>query len=75
MSTQAALLRRVCSTLECGLLLIDSLVQALEGTNIPVASVATGFPAGQTPLSTRLEEIRLAVSAYVCPPAFLCPYK
>ncbi|KAL0612378.1 LOW QUALITY PROTEIN: Deoxyribose-phosphate aldolase [Plecturocebus cupreus] len=31
------------------------------GCNIPVASVATGFPAGQTHLKTRLEEIRLAV--------------
>lgn len=31
------------------------------GADVPVASVASGFPAGQTPLSTRLEEIRLAV--------------
>ncbi|GAA6103235.1 deoxyribose-phosphate aldolase isoform X2 [Tachysurus ichikawai] len=30
-------------------------------SNIPVASVATGFPAGQTPLKTRLEEVRMAV--------------
>ncbi len=37
-------------------------VQALEGTNIPVASVATGFPAGQTPLNARLEEIHAAVA-------------
>ena len=29
--------------------------------DIPIASVATGFPTGQTPLSTRLEEIRFAV--------------
>ncbi|XP_062050873.1 deoxyribose-phosphate aldolase isoform X2 [Lepus europaeus] len=38
-------------------------VRALQaaGCNIPVASVATGFPAGQTHLKTRLEEIRLAV--------------
>ncbi|XP_074259345.1 deoxyribose-phosphate aldolase isoform X4 [Saimiri boliviensis] len=38
-------------------------VQALKaaGCSIPVASVATGFPAGQTHLKTRLEEIRLAV--------------
>uniref|UniRef100_A0A8C5UYS3 deoxyribose-phosphate aldolase n=1 Tax=Microcebus murinus TaxID=30608 RepID=A0A8C5UYS3_MICMU len=38
-------------------------VKALKavGCNIPVASVATGFPAGQTHLKTRLEEIRLAV--------------
>jgi deoxyribose-phosphate aldolase len=35
--------------------------QALEGSGIPVASVATGFPAGLTPLKQRLEEIRYAV--------------
>ncbi|XP_072097049.1 deoxyribose-phosphate aldolase isoform X1 [Mobula birostris] len=29
--------------------------------NIPVASVATGFPAGQTPLSIRLQEITMAI--------------
>ncbi len=34
---------------------------ALKGTGIPIASVATGFPAGQTPLSTRLAEIEFAV--------------
>ncbi len=36
-------------------------VRALEGSGIPVASVATGFPAGLTPLKLRLEEIRYAV--------------
>ncbi|XP_008854252.1 deoxyribose-phosphate aldolase isoform X2 [Nannospalax galili] len=38
-------------------------VKALKaaGCSIPVAAVATGFPAGQTHLKTRLEEIRLAV--------------
>ncbi|XP_073477456.1 deoxyribose-phosphate aldolase isoform X2 [Aquarana catesbeiana] len=38
-------------------------VKALKdaGCDIPVASVATGFPAGQTPLKTRLEEVRTAV--------------
>jgi deoxyribose-phosphate aldolase len=40
---------------------VPDAVKALEGTGIPVASVATGFPAGQTPLATRLEEIRYAV--------------
>jgi deoxyribose-phosphate aldolase len=35
--------------------------KALRGTNVPVASVATGFPAGQTPLAQRLAEIRYAV--------------
>jgi len=37
-------------------------VRALEGTDIPVASVATGFPSGLMPLKLRLEEIRYAVS-------------
>ncbi|MDH2326930.1 deoxyribose-phosphate aldolase [Cereibacter sp. SYSU M97828] len=36
-------------------------VHALEGSGIPVASVATGFPAGLMPLRLRLEEIRYAV--------------
>lgn len=36
-------------------------VKLLEGTNIPVASVAAGFPAGQTPMKQRLEEIEYAV--------------
>uniref|UniRef100_A0A8D0GW47 deoxyribose-phosphate aldolase n=1 Tax=Sphenodon punctatus TaxID=8508 RepID=A0A8D0GW47_SPHPU len=38
-------------------------VKALKdaGCNIPVASVATGFPAGQTSLITRLGEIKIAV--------------
>ncbi|KAM4747519.1 deoxyribose-phosphate aldolase-like [Rhinophrynus dorsalis] len=38
-------------------------VKALRdvGCNIPVASVATGFPAGQTALKTRLQEVRTAV--------------
>lgn len=35
--------------------------KALEGSGIPVASVATGFPAGLTPLPLRLAEIRYAV--------------
>ncbi|XP_068962243.1 deoxyribose-phosphate aldolase isoform X2 [Petaurus breviceps papuanus] len=38
-------------------------VKALKdaGCDIPVASVATGFPAGQTHLKTRLDEIRSAI--------------
>jgi deoxyribose-phosphate aldolase len=36
-------------------------VKALGGSGIPVASVATGFPAGLMPLPLRLEEIRYAV--------------
>lgn len=37
-------------------------VKFLEGTGIPVASVAAGFPAGQTPLELRLKEIEYAVA-------------
>ena len=38
-------------------------VEALRGTDIPVASVATGFPAGQTPLPQRVAEIEQAIEA------------
>jgi deoxyribose-phosphate aldolase len=38
-------------------------VEALQGTDIPVASVATGFPAGQTPLPQRVAEIEQAIEA------------
>ena len=38
-------------------------VEALKGSDIPVASVATGFPAGQTPLPQRIAEIEQAVEA------------
>ncbi|MBV9907350.1 MAG: deoxyribose-phosphate aldolase [Hyphomicrobiales bacterium] len=41
--------------------MVGPAVQALEGSGIPVASVATGFPAGLTPLKQRLEEIRYAI--------------
>lgn len=41
--------------------MVPHAVKALEGTGIPVASVATGFPAGLTPLPLRLAEIRYAV--------------
>src|SRR6218665_2440410 len=36
-------------------------VRALEGSGIPVASVAAGFPSGLTPLRERLAEIDYAV--------------
>lgn len=36
-------------------------VRWLEGTGIPVAAVSTGFPAGLSPFSTRLDEIRASV--------------
>lgn len=41
--------------------MVGHAVKALEGSGIPVASVATGFPAGLTPLPLRLGEIRYAV--------------
>src|SRR5918997_534497 len=41
--------------------MVATAVKALQGSGIPVASVATGFPAGLTPLPLRLEEIRWAV--------------
>uniref|UniRef100_A0A3B4ZTR5 deoxyribose-phosphate aldolase n=1 Tax=Stegastes partitus TaxID=144197 RepID=A0A3B4ZTR5_9TELE len=39
-------------------------VKSLKAANssLPVASVATGFPAGQTPLEARLQEVRMAVA-------------
>ncbi len=41
--------------------MVGHAAKALEGSGIPVASVATGFPAGLMPLPLRLEEIRYAV--------------
>ncbi len=37
--------------------------RALEGTGIPVAAVSTGFPAGLSPLATRIAEIEASVAA------------
>jgi len=41
--------------------MVPAAVAALKGSGIPVASVATGFPTGLTPLPQRLAEIRYAV--------------
>lgn len=41
--------------------MVPHAVRALRGSGIPVASVATGFPAGLTPLPIRLAEITYAV--------------
>jgi deoxyribose-phosphate aldolase len=41
--------------------MVSHAVKALRGSGIPVASVATGFPAGLTPLAIRLAEIKWAV--------------
>lgn len=43
--------------------LVATAVDALAGSGIPVAVVSTGFPAGQTPMETRLREIELSVAA------------
>jgi deoxyribose-phosphate aldolase len=42
---------------------VETAVQALEGSGIPVAAVSTGFPAGLSPFPQRLEEIRASVAA------------
>jgi deoxyribose-phosphate aldolase len=43
--------------------MVSHAVKALEGSGIPVASVATAFPSGLSPMRLRLEEIRYAVGA------------
>jgi deoxyribose-phosphate aldolase len=43
--------------------LIPFAVDALQGTNIPIAAVSTGFPAGQIPLPEKLKEIEMSVAA------------
>jgi deoxyribose-phosphate aldolase len=42
---------------------IETAVEALEGSGIPVAAVSTGFPAGLSPFTQRLGEIRASVAA------------
>jgi deoxyribose-phosphate aldolase len=43
--------------------MVAEAVRGLEGSDIPVAVVSTGFPAGQTPMQTKLREIELSVAA------------
>jgi len=43
--------------------MVEAAVDALQGTNISVAAVSTGFPAGLSPFDLRLEEIRRSVAA------------
>lgn len=43
--------------------LVREAVEALEGSGIPVASVAAGFPDGLTPLETRIAEVERAREA------------
>jgi len=43
--------------------MIDTAVNELKGSGIPVAAVSTGFPAGQIPLSLKLAQITESVNA------------
>jgi deoxyribose-phosphate aldolase len=43
--------------------LVPVAVQALRGSDIPVAAVSTGFPAGQNPFELKLQEIAASVQA------------
>lgn len=43
--------------------LVPVAVEALRGSTVQVASVATGFPAGRTDRATKLREVELAVAA------------
>jgi deoxyribose-phosphate aldolase len=42
---------------------VETAVEALAGSGIPVAAVSTGFPAGLTPFPLRLREIEASVAA------------
>src|SRR5919197_4521186 len=43
--------------------LVPTAVEALQGSDIPVAAVSTGFPAGLSPFEQRLAEIPASVAA------------
>ncbi len=43
--------------------MVPHAVEALQGTTIPVASVASGFPAGLMPMAQRIAEVRWSVDA------------
>ncbi|MDO8349102.1 MAG: deoxyribose-phosphate aldolase [Planctomycetota bacterium] len=43
--------------------LVPIAVEALRGSSVQVASVATGFPSGRTDRATKLREVELAVAA------------
>ena len=42
---------------------VETARRALEGSNVRVAAVSTGFPAGLSPLEDRVDEIRRSVAA------------
>jgi deoxyribose-phosphate aldolase len=41
---------------------VRTAVEALAGSSIPVAAVSTGFPAGLSPLATRIAEVKASVA-------------
>jgi len=43
--------------------MVETAVEALKGSGVPVAAVSTGFPAGLSPLHLRIAEIRESVKA------------
>jgi deoxyribose-phosphate aldolase len=43
--------------------LVETAVEALRGSNVQIASVATAFPSGRAALSTKLQDVRDAVAA------------
>ncbi|MCC3304517.1 deoxyribose-phosphate aldolase [Sneathiella sp. HT1-7] len=43
--------------------MVETAVEALKGSNIPVAAVSTGFPAGLSPFDLRVKEIEASVAA------------
>jgi len=43
--------------------MVETAVEALRGSGIPVAAVSTGFPAGLSPFPLRVQEIRESVAA------------
>jgi deoxyribose-phosphate aldolase len=43
--------------------MVETAVNALEGSGIPVAAVSTGFPAGLSPFNLRVKEIEASVAA------------
>src|SRR6202007_2121307 len=42
--------------------IVETAVDALKGSDIPVAAVSTGFPAGLSPLNLRIQEIEASVA-------------
>ena len=45
--------------------LIKTAITALEGSNIPVAAVSTGFPAGQITMAQKIREIKASVKSII----------